>query len=164
MIIVGLGACASTESCAKKPTFEIHHAQILGVTMNGLMPGILVGVVVKVNNTNSFDIQVRNLYAQTTLAGIHQLPPISIQPNLWLRAKQTTQMTIPVNVPLSMIPGILASTLGTEDITYSVQGYADVTATQSVGIRLNNEPVNDSGVVKRSALLSAARPAMPGLN
>ncbi|HNS97486.1 MAG TPA: hypothetical protein PLJ27_03935 [Polyangiaceae bacterium] len=146
-------------SCAKKPTLQLHHAQISHVSPMG----VVANVVVKVNNSNSFDIQVRNMYAQTTLAGHFQLPPINIQPNIWLPAKETTYVTTPVTIPWTMIPGVMMTTLGNEYISYQVQGYADVTATRSLGVKVNNEPLNEQGLIPREMMLQAARPTLPNL-
>ena len=137
---------------------QLHHAQISHVTPMG----IVANVVVKVHNTNSFDIQVRNMYAQTTLAGRYQLPAVNIQPNIWLPAKETTYVTAPVTVPWTLVPGVLAATLGNEYISYHVQGYADVTATRSIGVKVNNEPLSEQGMIPREMMLQAARSSIPG--
>ncbi len=157
-VALALGVGLSAVSCASKPTMQLHHAQISHVTPMG----IVANVVVKVHNSNSFDIQVRNMYAQTTLAGRYQLPAVNIQPNVWLPAKETTYVTAPVTVPWTLVPGVLAATLGNEYISYYVQGYADVTATRSIGVKVNNEPLSEQGMIPREMMLQAARSSIPG--
>jgi LEA14-like dessication related protein len=155
ILFVGLFLLAPT-SCAKKPTMQVQYAQITGVSPFG----VIVNVVLRVNNSNSFDIMVRNIHAQTTLAGQYQLPAVDMQPNLWLAAKKTTFIDAPVTIPWNLVPGLLAATLGNENISYHVQGYADVTATRSIGLRVNNEPLDEQGLIPRELLLQAASPNM----
>lgn len=157
-LIVGL-LLVTPLSCASKPTMQVQYAQVTGV---GPL-GINVNVVVKVYNTNSFDIMVRNLHAQTTLAGRYQLPAVNVQPNVWLPAKETTYVSAPATIPWTLVPGLMSATLGSEQIAYHVQGYADVTATRAVGLRVNNEPLDERGFVPRALVLQAARTAIPGV-
>ena len=159
MIALVIAVFLSVTSCTKKPVMQIHEAHVAGVSLTGLV----VNVVVKVTNSNSFDIEVRHIRAQTTLAGSYQLPPIDFSPNVWLNAKGTTYMTMPVTIPWTMVPGILSATLGSEYIRYTVQGYADVTASRSMGFKVNNESVQDEGVISRQMMLQAASPKLPGL-
>ncbi len=157
ILIVGL--LLPTLSCASKPTMQVQYAQVTGV---GPL-GINVNVVVKVYNSNSFDIMVRNLHAQTTLAGQYQLPAVNVQPNVWLPAKETTYVSAPATIPWTLVPGLMSATLGSEQIAYHVQGYADVTATRAIGLRVNNEPLDERGFVPRALVLQAARTAIPGV-
>ena len=157
LAVLALGILVTPAACAKKPVIVVQYAQINGINLSG----IVVGVVCRVHNSNGFDIQIRRLYADTMLAGSIRLP-IDVQPNTWLPAKQTTSMVVPVTIPWFSIPQVLQATLGTEDIPYIVNGYADVTASQSLGIKVNKEPVTDQGVIKRSALLSAYSSRSPG--
>lgn len=146
-------------ACASKPTVQVQHAQITGIDLTG----IRVNVVIRIRNPNSFDILVRNIQAQTTIAGAYQLPPINMQPNVWLPANNTSFLTAPVVIPWHMVPGVLSATLGNEYIAYQVSGLADVTASRSFKLNVNQEPLEDHGVISREMMLQAARPQMPGV-
>ncbi|MCL2825076.1 MAG: LEA type 2 family protein [Polyangiaceae bacterium] len=160
MFSVALCVCGSPLSCGSTPTLEVYQADVKAINLTG----IVVDVMIKIHNSNGFDIQVRSLVAQTTIAGQYQLPPIHMQPNLWLPAKGTTSMIAPVTIPWQMVPGLLAATANNEKIPYRVEGYADVTATQSMGIKLNNEKLSDQGEIPRDMLLSFARPRLGNVN
>lgn len=156
LVVVTMGAM--TASCASKPTLKVDHARVTGV---GPL-GIGLDVVVRVYNSNSFDIMIRNVHAQTTLAGRYQLPAVNVQPNLWLPAKKETYVSTPVVVPWTLVPGVLSATMGSEHVSYHVQGYADVTATRALGVEVNNEPLDERGSVPREVMLGAARTMIPG--
>ena len=79
---------------------------------------------------NSFDIQVRDVTAETTFANRFALPPIVIHPNQWLPAGKATLVHVPTTLPWLMIPGILAETIFAPVVPFSVRGSANVTATQ----------------------------------
>ena len=145
--------------CVKKPTVQLDHAQIANV---GLV-GVSMNVVVKVNNTNSFDVMVREVNAQVTINNRYTLAPIVTAPNIWLASDKATLVSLPMVIPWTVVPGLLSETLGKESISYRVQGTADVTATKLLQIQKNNHPINEEGKVSRAALLSAARVRIPTL-
>ncbi len=124
--------------------------------------GIGVDVIVRVYNPNSFDVMVRNVHAQTTLAGRYQLPAVDVQPNVWLPAKKETYVTAPGVVPWTLVPALLTTTLGNKDIAYRVQGYADVSATRSFNVHVNNQPLDEQGTFPREVVLRAAQTTIPG--
>jgi LEA14-like dessication related protein len=158
LVAIALFAVALT-GCVKKPTVQLDSAQIAGV---GLV-GVSMNIVVKVNNTNSFDVMVREVNAQVTINNRYTLSPIVMAPNVWLASDKTTLVTLPLVIPWTVVPGLLSETLGKETISYRVQGTADVTATKLLQIQKNNHPINEEGTVSRAALLSAARVRMPML-
>ena len=147
-----------TAACASKPTMEVHNARITNVSPFG----IGMDVVVKVYNDNSFDIMIRQVTAKTTVAGRYQLPQVTVQPNVWLPAKKTTYITTPMTIPWTLVPGVLSATMGAENVAYHVEGWADVSATRTLGVQVNNEPIDENGVVSREVVLRAARTSLPG--
>lgn len=146
-------------ACVKKPTVQLDHAQIAGV---GLV-GVSMNIVVKVNNSNSFDVMVREVNAQVTINNRYTLAPIVTAPNIWLASDKETLVSLPMVIPWTVVPGLLSETLGRDTISYRVQGTADVTATRLLQVRKDNHPINEEGKVSRAALLSAARVRMPML-
>lgn len=145
-------------SCASKPTMEVQNAQVTNVGPFG----IGMNVMIKVYNPNSFDVMVRRVHAQATLAGRYTLPAADVQPNVWLPAKETTVVTAPATIPWPLVPGLLSATLGSEYVTYHVQGFADVTATRAIGVQVNNQALDERGAVPRELVLRAARTSIPG--
>lgn len=136
---------------------ELHHAE---VQTAGPM-GIGMNVFLRVNNQNSFDVQVRNVRVQTTLQDRWTLPGVAYSPNQWLPADGTTVVSAPVLIPWALVGPLLAETAMNDIINYRVRGEADVTAIRSLGIRSDNYPVDETGTIPRIAVLQAARTTMP---
>lgn len=157
LAVAGLAtAIAVGTGCVHKPTLELHSAQINGIGL----AGVGMNVVVRVNNTNSFDVQVRDVNVQVTVAGF-LLPPIQYSPNRWLGSDQTTLVDVPVVIPWAMVPGLLTQTLGKDKLKYHVKGTADVTATRLLAVQRNNYPIEEDGEVPRATLVAAARLKLP---
>ena len=154
--LLGSGLVVVT-GCVHKPTMELHHAEIRSAGP----AGIGMQVFLRVNNDNSFDVQVRNVRVQTTMAGRWTLPAMSYSPNQWLPADCTTIVSAPVIIPWGLVGPLLAETAASPTIKYRVRGEADVTAIRSVGIRSNNYPVDEEGEIPRIAVLQAARTMFP---
>lgn len=146
-------AIAATPACASKPVMQVKSAQVTGVGLTG----VGVNVTTSITNHNSFDIMVRRVNATVTIANRYTMGPMEVQPNVWLGAKQTTDVVTPVVIPWPLVLPLLAETVGSESIPYRVQGSADVTATRLLGVRVNNEQVDETGVIPRAMVLSAAR-------
>ncbi len=144
-------------ACVSKPKMELHHAE---VQTAGPM-GIGMNVFLRVNNQNSFDVQVRNVRVQTTLQDRWTLPGVAYSPNQWLPADGTTVVSAPVLIPWALVGPLLAETAMNDIINYRVRGEADVTAIRSLGIRSDNYPVDETGTIPRIAVLQAARTTMP---
>jgi len=143
--------------CVSKPKMEIHHAEV----RNAGPGGIGMEVFLRVNNQNSFDVQVRNVRGQATLAGRWTLPPVNYSPNQWLPADGSTIVSAPCLIPWPLVGPLLAETAMSANITYRFRGEADVTAIRSLGIRSDNYPVDENGQIPRQAVLQAARSTMP---
>lgn len=157
LAVAGLAtAIAVGAGCVHKPTLELHSAQINGIGLSG----VGMNLVVRVNNTNSFDVQVRDVNVQVTVAGL-VLPQIQYSPNRWLGSDQTTLVDVPVVIPWAMVPGLLTATVGREKLAYHVKGTADVTATRLLNVQRNNYPIDEDGEVPRATLVAAARLKLP---
>ncbi|MEZ4440456.1 MAG: hypothetical protein R3B72_15270 [Polyangiaceae bacterium] len=113
-------------------------------------------VVMKVNNKNFFDVQVRNVRANVVVAEKVRLPMIAYNPDVWLGAKQTTLVPVPVTLPWALVGPLLAATIESDTVDYHVEGVADVTAVRMLGIRRNDEPFDDEAEVSRAQLVAAA--------
>ena len=154
--VIGVGALA-LPACVSKPKMQLHHAEVRGA---GPM-GIAMEVFLRVNNQNSFDVQVRNVRVQTTLQGRWGLPGVAYSPNQWLPADGSTIVAAPVFIPWPLVGPLLAETAASSVINYRVRGEADVTAIRSLGIRSDNYPVDETGQIPRIAVLQVARSTMP---
>ncbi len=146
-------AALASSGCVSKPTMQLHHAEIRSAGPAG------IGMVIflKVHNDNSFDVEVRNVRVNVVLAGRHHLPPLAYSPNQWLPAGKTTLVAAPMIIPWIMVPPLLAETAASPNISYRCTGSADVTAIRSVGIKSDNQPVDETGSVPRMAIVDAAR-------
>lgn len=152
-----LVAAIAAAGCVDKPTMELHHAEIRSA---GPM-GVGMDVILRVNNGNSFDIQVRNVRVQTVLENRYTLPPVAYSPNQWLHSDSSTLVAAPVLIPWPLVGPLLAETATHDTLHYRVRGEADVTAFRSLGIRSDNYPVDETGEVPRMALVQAARNVLP---
>lgn len=155
-LVLALGPVVAP-ACVSKPKMELHHAE---VRTAGPM-GIGLEVFLRVNNPNSFDVQVRNVRVQTVLQGRHQLPPVAYSPNAWLPADGSVIVSSPVLIPWPLVGPLLAETAMSPTIDYRVRGEADVTAIRSLGIRVDKHPVDEEGTIPRIAVLQAARSMSP---
>jgi hypothetical protein len=140
---------ALSTGCVSKPVVTLQSA-----TLTAASPfGIGMNVVLRITNPNSYDVQVRNVHAAVTVAGRYPLPPIDIQPNIWLPANQATFVNVPVVIPWVIVPGVIADAVGVPVVTYHVSGVADVTATRTFGIEKNDYPVEQDGTLPRQMFI-----------
>jgi hypothetical protein len=144
-------------ACVSKPKMQLHHAEVRAAGPQG----IAMDIFLRVNNDNSFDVQVRNVRVQTVLQGRYPLPPVAYSPNQWLPADSSTIVVAPVLIPWHLVAPLLAETAASPAISYHVRGEADVTAIRSLGIKSDNYPVDEQGSVPRIAVLQAARTMFP---
>lgn len=142
--------CLAATACVETPKVRLHHADIQGASL----AGAVIDVVIEIQNPNAYDIQLRDLTAETTFAGQYRLPPIVIHPNQWLPAGRATQVHVPTTLPWLMIPGILAATVLSPQVTYNVRGSANVTATRTFGIEEDNYPIDLNGTMPRQMMLN----------
>jgi LEA14-like dessication related protein len=151
-------AIASSSACVHKPTVELDRAQVSNVGLYG----VGMDVVVRINNTNSFDVMVREVQASVSINNKYALAPIRMSPNRWLPSDQNTLIAVPVVIPWTVIPGLLAETVGRDTLSYRVKGTADVTATKLLQVQRNDEPIDEEGTIPRAVVVSAARVRIPG--
>lgn len=143
--------------CVSRPVISVDHAEVRGASLSG------VGIVVflEIDNPNSYDVQIRNVRADVTVAGTYRLTPIEASPNKWLPAKQTTMVSVPAWIPWTLVPALLAESQGTGEISYQVKGTADVTAVRALGIDQDNYPIDEKGTIPRQMIADAARSFIP---
>jgi hypothetical protein len=142
--------CLAATACVETPKVRLYSADFRGAALTGAV----IDVVIEIHNPNSFDIQLRDLTAETTFAGIYRLPPIVIHPNQWLPSGQATLVHVPTTLPWLMIPGILGATVFAPVVTYSVRGSANVTATRTFGVEQNNYPIDLQGQMPRQVVVN----------
>jgi hypothetical protein len=147
--------CAA--GCAQKPTFRVHHAELRAASFQGV--GMDLYVLVK--NPNSYDIQIRSVRVQVVIGRRYALPPLAFSPNQWLPSGEKTLLRVPLLIPYALVPRILAETVTSPAIQYSLQGSADVTAVRLLGIERDNYPLNEEGSVPRGDLVVAAGRSLP---
>lgn len=135
--------------CVSKPVISLHHADLKEVSLLGMN----LKLFIQIDNPNAYDVEVRAVHCQVTIAGKYQLAPMDLQPNQWLPAGQATLITVPVSIPWTMVPALVAETLGTTDVKYRVQGMADVTATRTFGIEKNNYPLDEEASLPRQVFV-----------
>lgn len=151
-----LFALSAAPGCVSKPAVTVHHAELRGLSAWGLS----VMILLQVRNDNSYDVQIRNINVHTTFGrGLHL--PVVFSPNQWLPSNQTTFVQVPVTIPWTALPQLVAESSGNYAIPYHVKGVADVTATRSLGIERDNYPVDEGGSIPRQMVVDAARSAIP---
>ena len=111
-------ALAPLAGCVSKPVVTLHHAEVRAASLSG----IGLEVFLKVENPNAYDVKVRNVHAQVTIAGKYTLDPIDITPNQWLGSNSSTLVSVPLSIPWTMIPALVGETLGTSEVKYHVTG------------------------------------------
>jgi hypothetical protein len=155
-VLFALASLALTplSACVKKPELKLHHAEIRAASMYGL--GMEVFLVV--NNSNSYDVQVRNIRATVTLANQYSVP-LQFSPNSVLPSGRSVIIAVPMTVPWAMLPGLITASSGSATVPFRVRGNADVTA---MGFIDRDEyPVDEEGTIPRQAFVDAARSVMP---
>lgn len=152
LTVLGLALLTLGSGCVREPTMQLYSGGIRGVSAQGA----LLLITMSVRNDNSFDVMVRNVTTDVTLANQHRLPTVSFSPNVWLPADKTTLVSVPVVIPYNQIGPILATTALSPVIAYRAVGRADVTATRALEININEYALSDEGSFSRLELLQAA--------
>jgi len=144
--------------CVSKPTMHLNHAEISGVQLATLPPSIDVQmtIVLDVYNPNGYDVAVRAVRGQTVMAGRY---PINVDyrapgDGLWLPAKQTTSVRVPVSVPIPLAFQLVQESLMSPVIPYHFKGNADVTASHTFQIEKDNYGVDEDGAVTRDQMMA----------
>lgn len=149
-------ALFAAPGCVSKPAVTVHHAELRGLSAWGLQ----VMILLQVRNDNGYDVQLRNVNVSATFGRGLRLP-VMFSPNQWLPSNQTSFVQVPVTIPWTAIPQLVAETNGAYAIPYHVKGVADVTATRALGIERDNYPVDEGGAIPRQLVVDAARSAIP---
>jgi hypothetical protein len=149
-------ALAGASGCATKPTANVHHAEIRGVSPYGLG----VEVFLSVRNENSFDIQIRRVRANALIGNRYNMP-VNVTLNRWLSSDNTTIVIVPLSIPWQIVPGLIAESVGSPFIHYRIRGTADVTATRMFGVDRDDFPLDEVGVIPRDVMIAAARNVIP---
>jgi hypothetical protein len=111
-----------------------------------------VVAVLVVENENAFDVQVRRVSAQVTIADRYRLDNVDIAPNKWIPAGGKVRVSVPLTIPWTTVPGVLAASGSSAEVTYRVRGTADVVAGRSARIRAQHFPIDQEGVIPRNSL------------
>ncbi len=154
VVLLAVVLAALAGGCAKKPTMKVNHAEMQGVQV-GFPPSLLVQmtVVLDVYNPNSYDVAVRAMRGKVTFNNRYTMP-IDWRPpgeGAWLTSDNTTQVRVPVLVPIDLALRITREALaGT--VPYRVTGKADVTATRSLKVESDDYSVDESGQLARQQI------------
>lgn len=144
-ILAALALAAGSSGCAKDPSMRLQGASVVKTDLSG----VTLNVTLAVRNDNSFDVLVRDLRLEILLDRSHVLPPVAIAPNVWLASDATTQLSIPVVMPWSVVTALRQGTSPT--VTYHARGAANVTASRSLSID-DTYKIDQRGAFARSEL------------
>lgn len=115
--------------------------------------GVHFDATLAVHNPNGFDVQVRAVRANVRIENIPTALPVIYSPNVWIPADQTVYVSVPVSVPWTMVPSVLAQTVTKSKVNFRVMGNADVTATQLFKIEQDGYRFNEQGELPRGMFL-----------
>jgi hypothetical protein len=149
-------------ACAHNPTMTLNHAEISGVQLATFPPnltpslGLVMTVVLDVYNPNGYDVAVRAVRGQTTFTNQAPLPVLFQAPpdGVWLPAHQTTQVRVPMLVPIQVAILLVQQSFAAPSIAYRFTGTADVTATRTLQLEKDNYSVDQNGTVTRADFLA----------
>jgi len=142
---------------------RLDHAEISGVRIS-FPPsiGVLMTIVVDVYNPNSYDVAVRAVRGQVVLARRYSLP-VEFRAEgegVWLPSGRTTQVSVPVDIPLDLALTLLRESRAAPSIPYRFTGRADVTATRTFKLESDDYSVDEEGVVTRQQIEAALPPGI----
>ena len=144
--------------CASKPTMHLNHAEISGVSL-GLPPqlNVVLTCVVDVYNPNGYDVAIRAMRGTTVIGGRYTIPVDFRAPGdgVWLTANQTTQVRVPITVPVPTAIAIVRDAYFGPAIDYQLSGKADVTATRTFQLEKDDYSVNDHGTITRDQIAAS---------
>jgi len=134
---------------------KLNHAELSGMQL-GFPPtlGVLMTIVLDVYNPNSYDVAVRAMRGNATLAQRYNLP-VNWQPGgegVWLASNATTSVRVPVTIPVDLGIQLLRESFTSPTVPFRVVGTADVTATRTFKIEKDNYSVDESGTFSRQQL------------
>lgn len=134
---------------------KLNHAELSGVQL-GFPPtvGVLMTIVLDVYNPNSYDVAVRAMRGNATLAQKYNLA-VNWQPGgegVWLASNATTSIRVPVTIPVDLGIQLLRESFSAPTVPFRVVGTADVTATRTFKIEKDNYSVDETGTFSRQQL------------
>ena len=145
-------------ACVQKPTMKLDHAEVSGVRV-GFPPslGVLMNIVVAVDNPNSYDLAVRAVRGQVVIANRYALPVnFRAEGNgVWLRSGSISRLAVPVDIPVQLAMDLLRDGMASPTITYRFTGRADVTATSTFQLEKDDYSVNEWGIIPRQQLAAS---------
>ncbi|HEY4119976.1 MAG TPA: LEA type 2 family protein [Byssovorax sp.] len=157
-LLPGLALLAlAAAGCVERPIVHVDHAEVRSASIQG----VAMGVVLRIQNPNAYDVQVRRVHATVTINGHLTMPPVDIAPNQWLPSGKTSYVYVPAFIPWGYVPGLIAESTGSPIIRYHVSGTADVTATRTLGVDADDYPIDEDGLIPREVFVGAARSVMP---
>lgn len=145
-----LVAALSLVGCVSEPRVVIDHAEVKDVSL----AGVDLAVVLSIRNDNVFDVKIRRVHADVTIAHSVKLAPVDLSPDVWLPSNDKVKIGVDVAVPWKVLPAVLESTLEEGSVPYRIVGDADVTATRALGIEEDHYPFDQEGTVLRSLFLN----------
>lgn len=151
---VAILSLLSSAACVSKPTMHLNHAEISGFQIATFPPSVLMTVVVDVYNPNSYDVAIRAMRGQVTMAERYNLP-LDFRPpgdGLWLPAGKTTSVRTPIYIPVDLALALVGESIQQPTIPYRVIGKADVTGTRTLQIEKDDYSVDESGTVTREQI------------
>lgn len=148
-----LFACVvAATGCVSDPTLELYGARLVSAGTQG----VGMQVTMKVTNPNSFDVKIRNVRCNVTIANRFQLPYLQYNPDQWLNSNSSTLVQVPMVIPWNMVTPMVQTTLGSSTLSYRVVGFADVTAVRLLNIERNDYALDQQGMFSRLDLVMAA--------
>ena len=157
-LVVALVLLAAPSACVSEPRMRLRYAEVTGVRVS-FPPalGVLMKLVVDVYNPNSYDVAVRAVRGRVTMADRYAMPvDFKAQGDgIWLPAGRTTQVAVPVDVPIQIALAVLRESTATAEIPYRFVGRADVTATRTFELEKDDYSVDARGTVSRKQIQDA---------
>ncbi len=138
--------------CIPRPVVELDSARITSASKSG----VSLMMRLRVNNSMPFDVRVRNVRAQVTVADRYPLPYVRFNPDQWMPANSWSYIYVPAVIPWATIAPLAAATVTSDIVGYHIAGYVDVTATRLIGFQVNDYTLDDDASVSRADLLFAA--------
>src|SRR5690349_11752409 len=97
--------------CVSKPALSVHHAEVRSASLEG----VGLAVYLELDNPNPYDVEIRTVHAEVTIAGKYKLAPLDLTPKQWLRSNATTLVAVPISIPWALVPALVAETAGSSE-------------------------------------------------
>ncbi|NUP04985.1 MAG: LEA type 2 family protein [Polyangiaceae bacterium] len=129
------------------PSVQLKSAVLQGATLQGPR----FDAVLAFDNPNAFDLQVRAVRANVRVGAA--TIPVIYEPNVWIPANQTVNISVPVTVPWTAVPTLAGQVVTASSVAYTIAGNADVTASRALQIDSDAYRFNEEGTLPRSIFL-----------